>query len=575
MQELQESRTDGPPPRKYGPWLAVVGIWLLAELPTVLAPDGIEFRSLRPTGDVLALLTLAALSTRVRFGRALRWLAVAVAVTLAVVRVDRSVFFVLSRSEPLLYDQMFMVRHLFVMLSDMWGLHALPGILGVLAAAALVIYGAHSLLRLASQLLSRERVRETAIVFAVAWFAILGATFFRPSSKSRLVRWMVPEVAQNLTESMRIYHAVQQTVTHSEYTAFDRVRLVQKPDVFIFFVESYGKICAQDPELRAGWESTLGAMQQRLSAQGWNMASGLGTAPVSGGRSWLAVSSILFGTKIRYEAEFQQLTQAVGHLPTLVSFFSNRGYTTLILAPSDRARPGVQVRNDYGFDQIIAFDELDYRGPRVGFGLMPDQYALEYTEARYLAPISRPVFFAYQMVSSHADWKHVPEYVKDWHTLNRDAGTPLKITGSEIGSRLARYTRDASRGVHMGRLTSVLRERYESAILYDMRVIEDFLSRRSKDTLVIVMGDHQPPILSPETEDFSVLIHLFAKDPSLLAEFADHGFTPGMTVPADRAANVEHAGLYSLIVRALSRSRGDGSALPKYYPAGSVSASGP
>jgi hypothetical protein len=553
--------------RSLGPWLAVAAMWGLFELPMAFAPDRIDPGALRPTGEMLALFTAVWLSYRVRHGSVIRWLAAALAIVLVVVRIDRAVFFVLRRAEPLLYDQLFMLRHLFVMLSDLFGIRTLLGIFGFALAAALSVLVVRVLLRRAAPLLSPSQVRRTSAVCAALWVIFIAATAFGPRPPGRpAVRWMIPDLAQNIEESRRIYRAVRHQINQSPYRSFDRVRLVRKPDVLVFFVESYGKLMAEEPRMRPVWVAELGGMEERLTRAGWHVASAYSTAPVSGGSSWLAVGSILMGTTIRYEAVFRQLIAAAGRMPTLVRFFSSQGYETVHLAPSDRARPGVEAENDYRFDRYLAYEDLEYRGPAFGFGIVPDQYALGYTEEHVLTNVTRPLFFEFHMVSSHAEWDSVPPYVTDWHTLNRAEGArPEEVGQSEIGVRLARYSHEEPRFSYMGALTATLRENYQESIYYDFRVIENFVLRTTRDALVVVMGDHQPPIVAPETAGFEVPIHLFARDPKLLDEFTARGFTPGLVLPGDRPAAVEHGGLFSLLVRGLARSSGDGAPLPTYY----------
>jgi len=118
-----------------------------------------------------------------------------------------------------------------------------------------------------------------------------------------------------------------------------------------------------------------------------------------------------------------------------------------------------------------------------------------------------------------------------------------------------------------GGLSASLRANYERSVLYDLRVVEDFLSRRNRDTLVILMGDHQPPLLPNQRDTFDVPLHVIARDPALLQEFLERGFSRGLVPPANLPAQVKHEGLFSLIVRALARA--DGSAtVPEYYANG-------
>ena len=71
------------------------------------------------------------------------------------------------------------------------------------------------------------------------------------------------------------------------------------------------------------------------------------------------------------------------------------------------------------------------------------------------------------------------------------------------------------------------------------------------NSLVVLLGDHQPPIL-PST-DFATPIHVLSRDATLVDRFAPFGFVPGLTKPPgapDEA--LTHAGLYPLLVHVLA-----------------------
>jgi hypothetical protein len=556
--------------RALGPWLALAAIWVVFELPMALAPDRIDVGFVRPTGEILVLLTGLGLSYRLRDGRKLRWLIGTVGVVLAVIRIDRVIFFMVSRTEPLLYDQLFMLRHLMVLVSDLFSIELLLTLLGVAVAAALTALGVRALLRRARALVTPWRAKETARVGGVVWTLVALSTALGPAPpRVPWIRWMTPDLVRNIAESRRIYLVTKERVTASPYRRFDSVRLARRPDVYLFFVESYGKLVAENPQMRPSWVEAVSGMEERLSRAGWHAVSAYGTAPVSGGRSWLAVGSIMMGITIKYEAVFRQLTSAIDQVPTLEKFFANLGYETVLLAPSDRSRLGVSAENRYGYDHYIRFSDLDYRGAPMGWGIIPDQYALGYTEEHVLRGIRRPLFFHFHMVSSHAPWETIPEYRTDFHSWNQGAPAAAdNYFSNEIGRRLEHYSREDARDSYMGALTEPLREGFLECVLYDLHVVEEFLTTRRNDALVILMGDHQPPVVAPETVGFDVPIHVFARDPKLLTELVDHGFSAGLVLPVDGHAVVEHAGLFSLIVRTLARSCGDGAALPAYYPHG-------
>ena len=67
--------------------------------------------------------------------------------------------------------------------------------------------------------------------------------------------------------------------------------------------------------------------------------------------------------------------------------------------------------------------------------------------------------------------------------------------------------------------------------------------------IIIVMGDHQP--LYKENTDFTVPIHVMAKDKRWLTAFREQGFKMGMKLGYQDKA-IRHEGFYSLMVRAVA-----------------------
>jgi hypothetical protein len=281
------------------------------------------------------------------------------------------------------------------------------------------------------------------------------------------------------------------------------------------------------------------------------------------------------GTEVEYESVFRHLVGASPSVPSIPSFFAANGYQTIGLEPSDRARPGVEEVNYYHLARQIHLDDLNYSGTSIGWGLVPDQYSLGFTEERVLASMPQPQFFLFHMVSSHMPWGVVPKLVGDWQSLGIADGERVKNVHGETENlsrrikqtwkRLSRYGHEELHElVSRKGYTKGFRQRYVDTVAYDLKIIEDHLLHRTADELVIVMGDHQPPVLTSDGDDFDVPVHVFARDPALLAEFADHGFTPGLALDARAATAVEHAGLFSLLVRDLVRVQPSGLPLPRY-----------
>ncbi len=558
------------------PWLCVCALWILFDAPTIIRSGGPTLKGLRPSGDLLVLLTIAGLSGRFPGTRLVRAVLVTYAALLVVIRLDYVIFMLLMRDEPLLYDQMLMVRHLFVLISDLWN-PTVALVTGAIVAAVVILpWATRRLLRVASVLVEPERFESTARVGYVAWLVVLLLTSVHAVGLSTqpLVAWVSPTFAENIVRSKQTYRAIARGIEHPAYKELEQVHLPadKRPDVLLLLVESYGRLMFTDPVLRTEHLARMTAMETKLSAAGWHGVSALSRSSVSGGMSWLAEASILLGTPVAHEAVCQHLLANASRLPNLVSFLDAQGYQTILLAAGDRERPGIKAANPYAYQHYVDYATLKYRGRSYGWGMVPDQFSLGFVQERLLSKASGPVFLNAHLMTSHAPWEEIPELVDDWHTLNsipQVSPTAPEAPGTAVVLRgLRRYQRGTGQKAwYMGKLNDTLRRDYGNSIDYELTLVTDFLSARERDALVIVMGDHQPPVIPKKFDKFDVPVHVFARDPALLDEFRRQGYAPGL-VP--KKAVTGHAGLLSLITRALISQPGTGQKLPAFRSEGAV-----
>jgi hypothetical protein len=520
----------------------ILATWLVLglafELPSLwlLAPA-------RLTAELwLILLTwLTSLPLRRRFGVPLRAALVGALGVVAIVQIDRVVFVRFMGEEPLLYDQLFMLRHAAVLLSDLWS----PRSVALVAAALLTLMAAGwGVRKLLQHVVADRAAARTSCVVLAASIAVL--------SLSGLMRFMTPALLDNLHRSRELYSSVQHEVVVSSHSDLQSLQLTRKPNVYLIFVESYGRVIAEHPAMRQLYGERIRAMQQSLSESGWHSASAYSAAPVMGGRSWLAEGSVLMGIRVRYETMFRQLIEQIDKVPNLVSFLGAQGYRTVLLAPADRPRPGVEEVNYYGYETSLGFNSLAYHGPRYGWGIIPDQYSLGYASEHALADSPQPLFLNIHLVTSHAPWGPLPELVDDWRALDVDVAALADEVDDSIGSRLQRYLQKSTRFADEGELDDALVERYRAAIDYELAVLTRYLRTRSDDALVVMLGDHQPPFLAAETRNFDTPVHVLARDPQLLAAYTAAGFRSGMSLPIGEPACVRHEQLFPLIAHSLA-----------------------
>lgn len=280
-------------------------------------------------------------------------------------------------------------------------------------------------------------------------------------------------------------------------------------DVLLVFVESYGTTVLQDPRYASTIVPRLEAIGNDLSAAGLSIASGRLEAPTVGGLSWLSHGTLLSGIWLDNQRLYERLLTSDRR--TLVHLFADAGHRTVGLFPQI-LRPWPEGAY-FGYDRIWTSQNIDYVGPPFGWTVMPDQYTLWFLQRQELSEAAdRPPLFAeIALISSHAPWEPVPTLLDDWRVLGRGE--------SFIGMADSEWKGPEG-------WPGKAPENYARAIAYSLDSVAGFARRFvDEDTLMIVLGDHQPaPLITGVTGDRSVPVHVVSGDPALVAPFLEWGF---------------------------------------------------
>ncbi len=512
-------------------WAALLFLNLLLLLPFSLQVEFEPWLALGLCGDMALLAALLGWIRR-------PGLVAVLYSSLLIYELDRLVGSYLMGQDPLLFDQLLLLRHLVVLAQDLLGGWGLPALLGIVALLGLLHAGVWALFRLG------QRAPRLVWAAAAAPIALLLAWPKGPWP----ARWVTPDLVEDVVESIEVWRSLDRELgaLHPE---LQELELRSRPDVEIHVVESYGRML--DTELlRDGWVLVLDGIEHELTQAGWVMASGFSVAPVSGGRSWIADASFLLGMKIQHQSEYQHIVGQIDGLPHMPGWFAERGYSTIVMRPKDRVRPGIALRNDFDWEHTVFHAELGYEGQNWGWGGVPDQYALGWLRDELWPLVESPRLLFFHMVGSHAPWDDIPPLVEDWRTLSdgsAEAAEEKEFSWTRDAKRYKRKKRNKAGPV--GKL-SIRGEDYRDAVLRDLEVLTaDLLQDRERPAVVILMGDHQPPLLS-RTRDFQVPVHVLATEPELLEGFLDAGFQEGM-VPSGDAVTRNEA-IYPILVRSLS-----------------------
>ena len=499
----------------------------------------------RTVGELLVVVLVAVWLG----GRKGRWFASVAWLGLLLWQVNTVAGLFITKEQPLLYDELYLLVHVLVLAGDLWRPDRLPVVLGVVLGAALVVGLA---LRLWRTVLAHPPRR---LVGGLLLLGLGSALVWGADSRRAQVRWLWPRFAQNVGESWQAWSGLHGALSaDSPYAHFDEVQLTRTPDVHLVFVESYGRVLENHPDLRPRWEAALEGLDERL--EGWSVGSAWTRPPVSGSRSWLSDGTFLTGVELRYEAQYRQALGYLADAPSLTSWFRGQGYHTVLVSPADRERPGVELENGWGFDEHVHQVMLDYEGPAFGWGHVPDQYTLELAEERWLAR-DAPVFSATVTISSHAPWEEIPPILpsyRDFATLDGDRLTEELAADVELEKQAKRFQRkEKQRSRYAGKLDGLKVASYWAAIDYELEVLARLVERGDADDVFVIVGDHQPPVVSRHAKDFDTPMHVVARDPALIARWP--GLQPGWRPSGETLAHASH---FSRIVHALGEAYGDG-----------------
>jgi hypothetical protein len=287
--------------------------------------------------------------------------------------------------------------------------------------------------------------------------------------------------------------------------------------VFLFLIESYGAAVLDQPDHAARIGPVYDGAAAALAGHGFTVASGLLESPTYAGRSWLAHTTLTTGVRTT-ELVTDRLIQT-RQPPALAGFFHAAGYRTVLVQPANHFRN--LPRWLYGFDRVYSGWDFDYRGPSYRWAAMPDQYVLDFVHRREVAPAPEgtparaPLLATYTLITSHAPWSDLPPFIDDWSRIGD--GAVYRALPTEHFPISWINLPDAALA-------------YDRSVAYDLQVIVDHAIRFvPPGALVIVLGDHQPVAeVTRFSTSTAVPIHVFSRNPALVAPFRARGYQPGM-----------------------------------------------
>ena len=397
--------------------------------------------------------------------------------------------------------------------------------LGVVVLALVV----HGSVRHLHAFALRGRRRQVGLVAGVAGGFVLGAALCGVNGPLSAQAYRQVDLALNLKKR------VEATARRLDMEAAGQKKLgpfapgVEKPNILVFVVESYGHVMFTDPDF-AAFPPWLQKKGTELAEAGYQIATKTIHAPVFGGSSWLAASTLLCGVRIDDQRRFEGLFAS--GLRCLPSRLNDAGYHTVTSAANTKYLEARYARL-FPFDKYYYLPDFGYRGPRMGWSFMPDQFTIDVVHRREIAPrlgktgaAREPLFVTFFLTSSHHPWGVIPPYVEDWSRLG----------DGSIYNQVAPTRFDDNRFVG----GAAYKPAYRTSVEYSLQTVAAYLKALPSDdrSVIIILGDHQPrrPVAGMKQDTWYVPIHVLSRDPAAVARFAKLGYQPGTMAATPRGA---------------------------------------
>jgi hypothetical protein len=284
-------------------------------------------------------------------------------------------------------------------------------------------------------------------------------------------------------------------------------------NVVLTFVESYGRIALDDPGFAPKIGATLDAGTAELRAAGIGARSAFLSSSTFGGGSWLAHSTVQSGMWIDNQQRYNDLLGS--DRLTLGGAFQRAGWRTVWDVPA-HTKDWPEGRRFYHPDAYYDARNIGYHGPGFAYATMPDQFTFSMLQRNELAKAGqRPVMAEVDLVSSHAPWSPRP-WLVDWNQVgDGSVFAPMPSAGEAPES----VWKDPAK----------IRDAYRDATDYSLKTLISFVRQYGDENLVLVfLGDHQPPVVTPQGAVHDVPVTIVAKDPKVLDRIAGWGWQDGL-----------------------------------------------
>lgn len=375
------------------------------------------------------------------------------------------------------------------------------------------------------------------VVFLCSIYTVIRYTKFK--SVYGFLCFIIPvyKFYENVKESFKQKTALKvfKQLPFSSLNETNELHLNKKKNIFIIGVESYGSLIYDNSRFQK-FGDFIKKTELRLSKSGWFIASNLSRSPITGGASWLSYSTILKGIEIDSESFYSYLFKDDAHLKyePFMKRLDKNGYQTYWISSiggyEKMKIPWGKTLQFLGLKNLISYKDLEYKGRHFGFGPSPpDQYSLNKAyEIIKAQSKDSPIAAFWLSLNSHYPWDSPEIKVEDWRTLNNlqnDYGISKDLSNME---------------------------KYEQAMRYQLDYIIDFIvSKGTEEDVFVLVGDHQPFNVC-KVDNTNTPVHIISKDEIFTGYFKQFGFNKTLESNEGSGQQLNHAGIASLLIKALN-----------------------
>lgn len=469
------------------------------------------------------LLGLLALGNG-RWGIAVRAVLISILMVIVIWKVaDVTMFTALSRGFNPLTDMTLVAAFLNLIIGTFGGLMV---VLVVLLSVVIMVLVA-LLLWWAGSVWGRVAITGRWRIMAVA-VAGLGLVIVIAEAGNMMGRWVVPidppgtaftarlgaERVGLIGDTITNIRSFRTAVQTDEFRDQDGLLDLIDRDVYVIFVESYGRASFDTPQYRDLHLKTLMAAETDLENRGLSMASTFLYSPTRGGQSWLAHATFANGLWISDQSSYGTVLNSGRE--TLFHIAKGAGFRTAAVMPQITLAWPESV--NMGFDIILAANDLGYQGLPFNWITMPDQFTFSAMD-RLLASADTPLFVQVALGSSHAPWVPVPNLIA-WDDIGDGTIYDPIVEASDTPEVV---WQDHDR----------VRKQYGLAVDYALQATFSYVARHAAEApLIFVIGDHQAAGFIALDERPDVPIHVIGPK-HLVDLISSHDFDAGLIPPQD------------------------------------------